>query len=116
MDPIGFGLESYDAIGRYRTTENGVTVDASGEIVDSPDADGAFEGGRELGERLASNRAVSDCVTYHFFRFVLGRLERPTDDCEIQRLQTRFAESDGQLMELFMAVLDGSTFQYRSAE
>ena len=35
MDPIGLAFESFDAIGQYRTTENGVTIDLSGEIVGS---------------------------------------------------------------------------------
>src|SRR4029434_4997461 len=40
MDPIGLALENFDAIGRWRTTDEGVTIDASGRLVDGTVIDG----------------------------------------------------------------------------
>lgn len=61
MNPIGFGFEGYDAIGRFRTTEAGKPVDTSGEILSSADADGKFAGVVELANKLAASRQVQDC-------------------------------------------------------
>ena len=114
IDPIGFGLEHYDAIGAYRTHENGAAVDASGTIVGTRDADGDFYGARELAERLAASEEVSDCVATQFFRFAHGRLESDADACEVERLRTRFRESGGGLVSLVTTVIDGSAFRYRT--
>ena len=59
MDPIGFGFEQYDVVGRFRTQENGVPVDATGEIVGSGLK---FNGLKELVDHLADNDAVRQCM------------------------------------------------------
>ncbi len=59
MDPIGFGFEQYDVVGRFRTQENGVPVDATGEIV-GPGL--KFNGLKELVDHLADNDAVRQCM------------------------------------------------------
>jgi hypothetical protein len=48
MDPMGFAFEHYDAVGRWRDTDGGKAIDATGEIVGSDDADGKFDGALEL--------------------------------------------------------------------
>src|SRR5690606_26349670 len=54
MDPLGFGFENFDTLGRFRATESGQTIDASGSIIDS-DVDGTFVGVRELADKLAAS-------------------------------------------------------------
>ena len=49
MDYIGFGFEHYDAIGQFRATENGQSIDASGELTGT-DVDGWFNGAPELAD------------------------------------------------------------------
>ena len=114
IDPIGFGFEHYDGVGAYRTHENGALVDATGTVVGTRDADGDFDGARELAERLAASEEVSDCVATQFFRFAHGRVEGEDDACEVQRLRARFSESDGGLVSLVTTVIDGSSFRYRT--
>jgi hypothetical protein len=76
MDPIGFGLEGYDAIGAYRTTEGGVTIDTSGVLPDGA----PFSGGVELADALASDPRFLECVTHKFTTYALGRLLDQKDD------------------------------------
>jgi hypothetical protein len=40
MDPIGFSLENFDLIGRYRASDGGIPIDASGQLVDGTKLDG----------------------------------------------------------------------------
>ena len=52
MDPVGFALENFDAIGRWRDEDSGVPIDASGELPDGS----RFNGPRELSELMATVR------------------------------------------------------------
>ncbi|MBS2011622.1 MAG: DUF1588 domain-containing protein [Deltaproteobacteria bacterium] len=78
IDGIGFGFEEYDAIGRFRVTENGEPVDASG-LLPADGREVPYRGVRELTEMLASSQQVSDCYSRHIVRFALGAGERDSD-------------------------------------
>jgi hypothetical protein len=66
IDGLGFGLEEYDGIGRFRTMDQGVKVDSTGTITATTDINGNYEGGAELtpsgwqrrGPRLRSDAVV----------------------------------------------------------
>ncbi len=117
MDPIGFAFENFDALGRYRTQENGKSIDVSGEIAGTsdPDLQGSFVGVRQLGEKLASSDLVKDCVVTQWFRFAAGRSESDSDMCSIATLQSRFHSSGGDLVELVVAMTETDAFWYRRA-
>ena len=103
VDPIGFGLEMMDGIGRYRATENGQPVDSTGELKGT-DVDGPFEGPADLAERLLESRQVRDCFTKQMFRFIEGRSETRDDDCELAPIQERFAEHNQTISDLAIEV------------
>jgi hypothetical protein len=69
MDPLGFGLENYDAIGRYRQMENGFPIDASGRLNDGQ----TFSGAQELAAILANDPRFARCVTEKVYTYALGR-------------------------------------------
>jgi hypothetical protein len=112
MDPIGLGFENYDAIGRYRTEEGGMPIDASGEVTASLDADGEFVGAVELAERLASSRAVSDCYATQWYRFAMGRRDVAGERCVLDDVAERFAES-GDIRELLVDIATSRSFLHR---
>ena len=62
MDPIGFGLEGFDAAGRRRTEESGVPIDDSGRITDTSRGEIAFTAEEELSNELASLPEVEACL------------------------------------------------------
>jgi hypothetical protein len=72
FDPMGFALEHFDAIGRYRETENGLPIDASGSFADGT----SFNGATELGAALRGSATATECLLRNFYRSVNGR----TDD------------------------------------
>jgi hypothetical protein len=113
LDPIGFGLEHYDAIGHYRDTENDEPVDASGEIIGTREIDGTFVGAAELGQRLASTGEVADCVVSHFLRYALGRRDTSSDAVALAEMRARFRDADTALLELVAGVVDSDAFHYR---
>jgi hypothetical protein len=116
MDPIGFGFEAYDTLGRYRELEdNGDPIDDSGEIIGS-DVPGAFDGAVELASILASSRQVQDCYVTQWFRYGYGRGETLDDGCNLGRLSARFDASEGDIVELLVALTQSEAFLYRRAE
>jgi hypothetical protein len=116
MDPIGLAFENFDAMGQYRTTESGQTIDVSGEVLHAKDPalDGSFTGVRELADKLASSELVQDCVANHLFRFASGRFEKAGDDCSLATLQEAFTAADGDLVELVVAMTQTDAFLFRS--
>ena len=115
MDPIGFGFEHYDGIGLWRDLDRGVPVDATGEIFQSRDVDGPFDGVVELGQKLAASDQVRQCVATQWFRFGFGRPEQPEDQCNMDQIQEAFEASGYNIRELLVALTQTDAFRYRHA-
>ncbi len=115
IDPIGFGFEDYDGVGRYRTTENGLEIDASGELFASGDPadDGTFTGGAALAGMLADSKAVNKCIADQWMTFSIGQRPTIADLCSAIRVRDRFVESDGSFEELLVAIAMSDAMRYR---
>ena len=116
IDGLGFGLEHYDSVGAWRDTSQGVAVDASGTINDT-DIDGMYSGGPELANLLASSAQVQNCVPTQALRYAWGRRETGADSCSVASVQKAFANSNGDLRELMVALTQNDAFtNYRQAD
>lgn len=113
MDPIGFGLENFDEVGLYRTTDNGQPVDSSGEFVSAGDADGPFVGPGELKERLANSASVAQCQAATWRYFGLQRGEQEGEECVEQEGYAAFANSGFDIGELIVAIARSKSFRNR---
>jgi hypothetical protein len=114
MDPIGFGFESYDGIGQFRTKDHGLPVDASGELTGTRDSDGKFDGAIELAARLGDSAEVRECVATQWFRFGYGHGEEKADSCAMSQLQDAFRAADYNVKELLVALTRTDAFRYRN--
>jgi len=74
LDAIGFTLESFDGAGRFRTEENGVAIDTTGDL-SGTDRDRALADHAELARALAESEWVRECVATQAFRRYFGELE-----------------------------------------
>lgn len=90
MDPLGFALENYDAVGAWRDQDGGKPVDASAEIVDS-DIAGRVDGSADLARKLNGSAQVRACLARQWFRFALGREASLGDRAELDRLAETLA-------------------------
>jgi hypothetical protein len=115
IDPIGFGFEAYDAVGRHRTTDQGVAVDDSGEVFSTLDADGPFDGVPGLSERLAGSEQVHECVAKQLFRFSVGRTETTRDACSLEILYEAGRSSDWNVRAILAALTQTDAFLFRIA-
>lgn len=113
MDPIGFGLERFDAIGRFRETDGGGTIDDSGLLPGF----GEFEGAAELGALLASDARFPRCVSRQMLTYALGRgVEHETDEVWVAALTERMLAQGGSLRALILEIVSSPPFRMRSPE
>jgi hypothetical protein len=113
LDPLGFGFENYDSIGRYRTTDGGKPIDATGNLAGTRDIDGPFNGVVELAAKLASSAEVEECVARQWFRFALERFEQESDGCSLKAVLDGFKGSGQDLNTLPQAVVGTDAYLYR---
>ena len=115
IDGLGFAFESYDGIGAFRELDQGLPVDASGEIFGTDDIDGEIDGALELAGQLASSQQVSACVAQQWFRFALGRLETDDDQCAFDHMLESFDETDQDMRALVKTIVVSDSFRFRLA-
>ncbi len=72
MDPIGFALEPFDAVGRHRTTDLGMPIDATGDVVGL----GAFNGPAELAALVHDDPRSGTCMMTKLYRHSIGPYKR----------------------------------------
>lgn len=112
IDGIGFGLEAFDAIGQFRTLDNGLPVDDSGDL-GATRVGGTFKGAADLGARLASSPVVSSCVAQHWFRFANGRPDQSSDKADLAVVNAAFVAADGDVRALLKAIVLSEAFRLR---
>jgi len=127
IDPIGFGLENYDAVGGRREKQSitffpnreeerrnkqtvTVEVDIRPEGIVSGLSDKPFTSPRELGELLAESPKCQECIVRQLFRYATGRQETQRDQEAIDAAAKAFRESGFRFQELMVAVVKSETF------
>jgi hypothetical protein len=115
MDPLGFGLESYDAIGQYRTMDGTLPVDSSGMLPDGR----TFDGPLALEGIVAKDPSFASCVAQKLYTYALGRAPQSTANHMDPGLLQRDADAfrGGYSMAgLVTAIVTGDTFIKRRGE
>lgn len=110
LDPIGFGLENFDAIGRYREKDNGLPIDASGELSSGE----TFQNATEL-KKLVLQR--KDQFVRHFtvkmLGYALGRGLVDSDYCIVDQLVADLKQHDYKVQRLILGILQSPAMQLR---
>jgi hypothetical protein len=117
IDGVGFGFESYDATGAFRTKDNTLPVDSSGWFSDgNGDLKGTFDGAVDLGHKLAASPTVHSCVASSWMRYALGVDHKGIDTKGLTPVLDAFEKSDLKLPELVIAVTKSDAFRTRPIE
>jgi hypothetical protein len=105
MDPIGFGFEGLDAVGRFRESENGFLIDATGYIADESEEtpDVAFDGPDELAHDLAEDPNVHRCFAAFLASDAYGLLQEDTR-CLVSSPADAFARGELTVADLLVAL------------
>ncbi len=108
MDDVGLGLENFDAIGRYRETDEGLAIDAQSHFDDR----GAFAGPRALGSLLKEDERVLSCLVRNAFRMATGHVDTTGETAPLHRAERAFAESGYRLQALLVELVASDAFRY----
>ena len=112
MDPLGFALESFDGIGRWRTADGGVPLDTSATLPDGT----VFDGPGELRTLLAERReAFVRTVTARMLTYALGRGLEAHDQPAVRRI-VREAAPDYRWSSLMLGIARSVPFTMRRSE
>jgi hypothetical protein len=110
MDPIGLALEQLDGVAQFRTTENGVVIDASGDLDGVP-----FDDGAGLGRAMALNPATTACLANRLTEYALGRSLTGSDRAFMGYLEQAFADTGYSFPLLLRRIATSKAF-YSVAE
>lgn len=111
MDPIGFGLENFDAVGAWRERDGLSPVDASGNLPGGA----SFRGPTGLQAALATRReAFARCLAEKLTTYALGRGPDPADRCTIDAIARKLARDDARFSTLVLAIVEGPSFRRRA--
>lgn len=111
IDPIGLGLENFDAIGRFRAEENGVPLDVSGQLPGGQ----PFNGPEELSTLLAADPRFHACASDQLAAYALGRALSTPDQCVKDAMSASIA-SGGSVPQLLEVLVTSSAFTARRGE
>ena len=113
MDPLGFAMENFDAIGAWRDKDGDAPIDALGEL---PSGE-KFRGPKELRELLLSSRKqqFAHCLTEKLLTYALGRGVEYSDQCAVQKI-TAAMEKDGyRFSRLVVEMVSSDPFLKKSS-
>jgi hypothetical protein len=111
LDPLGFGLENYDAIGRWRTTDAGKPIDSKGELPNGI----TFNGPRELKKILLDRKDdFVRMLTQQMLGYALGRGLVETDYATVEKIAARLRENEYKTQELILGIVESVPFRYKA--
>ena len=117
INPLGFGLDAFDALGRYKPQEHGFEIDTAGELVGFGDADGAFEDGPSMMANIANSDVAAECYAEKWFQFALGRARRSdSDQRAFDGIMQSFKASGYDIQALIVAITQSEAFTHRVSE
>ena len=111
LDPIGFGLENFDSIGRWRDTNNeGLAIDSKGQLPDGK----KFSTPAELKRLLAKREAdLARNLTERLMAYALGRQLGGYDDVVIDQLMVKIAKENYRVRAIIAEVITSYLFTHR---
>jgi mono/diheme cytochrome c family protein len=113
MDPLGFALENYDAVGHWRTQDASQPIDSTGVLPNGK----KFTGSAQLKSILAANRnAFAECLTEKMMIYALGRGLEVYDRAATRKIVANLAAHDYRFSILIEGIIDSAPFQLGRAD
>lgn len=109
MDPLGFALENFDAVGQWRSQDDGQTIDPSGVLPDGSKVDGVDQLRKSLLEN--NNEQFVRCVTEKMLTYALGRGLEYYDKCAVDKIVASLQKNEYKLSTLMIEIVKSDPFQ-----
>lgn len=107
MDPPGLGLENYDGVGRFRTIENGVTIDTMSDLDGEP-----FDGAAQLGAVLRDRPRFSLCTILNLYRHATGHVELPGEFERLVAVDDSFIDAEYRFKSALVELVASKAFRF----
>lgn len=114
INSLGFALEQFDAAGRFRETDNGKPIDASGVYQTVLGDTIEFQGAKELGEFLASSPEVHDAFVLQLFHYLVKQPLPAYGSETAARLRQEFLENEFDVRKLIVAIVTETALRGRN--
>jgi mono/diheme cytochrome c family protein len=112
MDPIGFGMENYDAVGRWRTEDQNNKIDSSGVLPDGR----KFTGPDQLKKILLQNKdQFTRTLADRLLTYATGRGMEPKDQCHLDEIVLTAKNTNYRFASMIIAITQSDPFRKRSA-
>jgi hypothetical protein len=117
INPTGFALESFDALGAYQTTEKdtGAAIDASA-TVPIGEASATVQGAAELMQAIAKSPEAQRCYAQKWVQYAYERQLNSADACTVQSLSTKLTQGGYTVANLIVDLTQSQSFRYRAVE
>jgi len=114
MDPLGFALENFDAVGRWRTRDGDGQIDATGVLTSGE----KFSGGIELQQTLLKKKKDEfvRCLTEKMLTYALGRGLEYYDKCAVDKVVEALEKDNYRFGTLIIEIVNSQPFQQRKLE
>ncbi len=111
MDPLGFALENFDAIGRFRTSDGNFPIDPSGELI----------GGRKFADVIELKQLLvktdpkkfARSLTENMLTYGLGRGLVAYDYCTVEEIRRQLAANEYRIHHIIFGIVESKAFQNR---
>jgi hypothetical protein len=110
IDPIGFALENFDELGRWRDKDEGGPIDPLGKLADGTEIDGIAGLKQHM---MANKETFARVLTRKMLGYALGRSLRATDLCTVESILHRLKENEYRSHELVMGIVMSEPFRQK---
>jgi hypothetical protein len=111
MDPLGFALENYDAVGKWRTRDGEFPIEPSGELIGGR----KFADAQELKRLLETTdtKKFTRCLIENMLTYALGRGLQAYDYCTVEDIRGKLSANDQRIRSIILGIVESPAFQNR---
>jgi hypothetical protein len=113
FDGLGFSMENYDPIGRFRTTDKNKTIDPTGTVPLTSGTTLNFKNYVDLIDQLSKTPDIYTCFSTQYFSYATGRLPAQINECERKLVTDDFVKSGYKVDSLVLSVVNSPSFMAR---
>jgi hypothetical protein len=115
INGIGFAFENYDAIGQYRTMDNGVAVDSTGTLA-LGDQSYPFKNAIEFGAAVSKTAEARSCYALNWLRYAYQRADSSEDACDVDAMTENLAKPGYSIKDMIADLTLNKSFLNRPVE
>ena len=116
INPLGYTLEHFDAVGRFRDQDNGKPIDATGTYQTRAGETVKFDGARDLATFLAGSEEVQTAFAEQLFRHLAKQTVRAYGPKELAELRESFAKNGFNIRKLAVEAATAAAMTGREAK